>query len=346
MGLGLSSLPIARLHASGGLHLRDVRQVVAYISSWRPLTISTDDASGYRHPFNFQGRWDEDQKRWEINFAENSYVAGREILCPLMPIEEVGRDTLERAEALEEIPDEIKPLISEAPWLPIPDNLRAVGTDAIDLNNQGEAVPEFFLEKGVVSATEVEASGSSITKKETATSADQRRGQRLLRACDIVLGQPRPRARLLVDDKGNVGVTVDAPEDWRPFIKIQPAQWSPPDPAGESLAAVVSALVDEGRDWISVGRCWLLSQPGQARGSEPDETWQFFNDQDLYWNLNYASSHDVENVEPFYFERMPPVGGSIGGELMDRFMSYIESDIAAVESFLKSATVRGEFWTV
>lgn len=330
----------------GGISLKDARALVKFIRYWRPLTVESDDALGFRHPWQISARWDPSQERWEMQIFRDTYVANREILAPSMRVDEVPEETLRRLGAeKQERSDLVRPWISEEPWIPVPE-MRRVGTDAVATTaTSAEPIPEYFAERGVVSADELVIGVQSLSVRPGGSPGDREK-QRLLRAVDVILNQPRPTAGLQAGSDGRITVDIRPAGDSSPFLTITGARFEPKSEASSAAEEIAGAVADDGIDRRHVGTLWLLSPPGTSRDSEPDETWQPFGQHFEFWNLDHDINRDLNVFEPVVLELAAPLAGGVAQGVIDTFLDNIEQEDAAASAFLSSAKVEGGFWTV
>jgi hypothetical protein len=328
-----------------GISIKDARALVRWIRYWRPLTVESDDAIGFRHPWQISARWDAEQKRWEMQIYRDTYVANREILAPPMRVDEVPEETLRRLDGDKlDRSEKVRPWISEEPWIPVPE-MRNVGTDSITIGEGSEPIPEYFQERGVVSGDQVVVGVQSLSVR-AGGSPVEREKQRLLRAVDVVLNQPRPRAGLQADEEGRITVDIQPAGSPQPFLTIRGARYLPPSEAAGSAEQVAAAIVDDGIDQRHVGTLWLLSPPGTSRDSEPDETWQPYGQHFEFWSLDHDINRDLNVFEPLVLELAIPLAGGVAQPLADAFLDNLEQEDAAASAILSQAKVEGGFWTV
>ena len=336
-------LPPARIRP-GGIALADARQLVRFIRYWRPLTIEADDVGNVRHPWQISGRWDPEQERWECQVYWQSYVNGQEVLAPYMDLDSVPDLTLDRLEAEgRDDEDLVQPYLSEEPWFPLPE-MRKVGSDAEIAVEGSEPVPEYFAQRGVLPADEVVVLSESLSVR-LGGSPGGRENRRLLRGCDVVLSQPREAADLEADDRGRLYATLRTPLTRSPSIRLQGDRYeapAEPETLQEQLAASVS---DDGIDELKVGTIWLLSPPGANLGSEPDATWTFYAEHDLFTNLNHEVTRDIDVIEPLDLQLDVPLAGGIAQSITDTYLALLNEDDAALSLFLSRGRVQGRFWT-
>lgn len=340
----MTPLPSFPHLASGGPRLRDARRLVALIGRWRPLRITSDDARGRGHAWQIAGGWDPGQERWEIRI-DTGYVNGREVLCPSQPLEELPEETLARLEAAGgKLPETGRAWLSDRPSIGVSD-FRPVGTDATSLNGSGEEIPEFFLERGVVPPDEISTNGQQITRTQTGT-GDQLKARRLLRACDVVLNQPRVSARLEVGEGNRPEVRLDLPGDTSPYLTIRAARYEPAGEAGNIQEEFARAVSDDGVDRILIGRLWLLSPAGAAPGSEPTAAWTAYGQNEVFYHLDYDVNVDIDVIEPLDLGFTVPLAGGVAQLTISSLTAEINANDALASVFLSKGRVVGRFRSV
>lgn len=340
MRTDLQAPPLARL----GVRLDDARRLVRWIGRWRPLRVSADDALGRGHPWRISAGWDAGQRRWELR-VDPGYVNGAEVLCPAQPLVELPQAALDRLVAAGgDLPAMGRALLSEHPSLPIPE-MRAVGTDALALAGAGEAVPEFFLERGVSEAESLRRDGDALRRVQ-ATAGELARQQRLLRAVDVVLNVPRPSARLDIGPGNRPTVMLALPMDPRPSLTIQSGRYLPPTEAGSVQAALAGALQDDGMDRLLIGRLWMLSPLGTAHGAAVDERWEPYGQNFVYTHLDHAYATDLDVIEPLDLGFDLPLAGGVAQATVAGLVAELQMNDAWASAFLSTARVTGRFWSI
>lgn len=330
-----------------GPRLADARRLVKLIARWRPLRVSSDDAIGRSHAWQIAGVWDRTQKRWEVQVDPISYVNGREVLCPAMPLDELPQATLDRLKAAGgALPARARALLSDGPSLPVR-NWRAVGTDALAIDGKSEAIPEYFLERGVVPPDNLSTNGGdSITIEQTSSTEEQRKTQRLLRGVDIILNQPRPSTRLEVGENNRPEARLVLPGDDSPYITIQPDRYEPAAEGGSIQELFAGALGDDGVDRLNLGTLWLLSPAGIAPGRDPDETWTAYGQNEVFYSVDHDVNIEINIIEPIALGFDIPLAGGVAALTISSLQSEIEANDAYASAFLSTARVTGSFRTI
>lgn len=334
------SLPMPRLRR-GGIPVEDGNRFIRYIRYWRPVEVRSDDAAGFRHPFEIVARYDLGDKQWEIQHSGDSMVDHRDVEAPPQKWDYVPRET--RFRFGDKAPGGlVTPWLSEEPWLPV-DEFRAVGTDAAAFA-KGEEIPEPIRALGVVDGDVLDTSDNAITIQQGG-SPTERAKRRLARVADVVLNVERERAALDTDGK-TIFVKLDPPRRKLPWITIQPTRYEPVAETGSISEQIAAGVGDTGLDRLLIARVYLVSPPGQAPGSTPDETWSAHVDQRLFWNPVHGTNRDLNTFEPLDLNLAPAIAGGVAQGLLDTFLEDIEQNDAAASAFLSKAQVVGRFWTV
>lgn len=282
------------------------------------------------------------QTRWEIRI-DTGYVNGREVLCPSQPIDELPEETITRLEA-GKLPEKARAWLSDRPSIGV-SAFRPVGTDEIALQGSAEEIPEYFLERGVVPPDEISTSGQAITQTQTGI-GDQRKTRRLLRACDVILNQPRPTARLEVGEGNRPEVRLALPGDETPYLTIQAARYEPVAEVGSIQEEFARAVSDDGVDRLLIGRLWLLSPAGAAPGSEPDQRWTAYGQNEVFYHLDYDVNIDLDVIEPLDLGFTIPLAGGVAQLTISSLTAEINANDALASAFLSKGKVVGRFRSV
>lgn len=328
--------------APGGPRLRDARRLVRWIARWRPLRVVSDDASGHAHHWQISGAWDGALKRWELH-VEPGWVNGEEVATPPMLVEQLPEITLERLKQAGDLPTRARSRLSDHPSIPVTE-WRAVGTDADPLR-EVEEVPAFFLERGVVPPDPISTANQTLTFSQLG-SPEQRVRRRLLRCVDVILNVPRPVARLQILDDGRPAVAIE-PARGEPSLSVQAERF---DPAAESASiqeALAGVVDDDGIERLRIGRLWLLSAAGAAPGSEPNQSWTPYGQNEVFYSVDFDVDRDIDVVEPFEYQ--PPATGLAGGVTtvtVNGILADARANDALAAALLSRARITGAFRTV
>ena len=221
----------------------------------------------------------------------------------------------------------------------IPLQWRSIGFDG----PAGSTVPDFFKQRGAADAPKPQTEGGDIS-----IDPDTPRGLRLLRACDLVLHQPRLAltSEILVSAffgaNSNVTQTLSVrsatPGD---VLRVFAGVLATPT-AIDPLAGVFE---EDTFDERLISTVYLLSPPDTTPGSEPDGSWQPFVKHALFWNLNYRQPKlrilDTDPGTPFF----PPLAAG-AAQLVINFLTASLNDLTTQAlNILTGHSLAGTFWT-
>jgi len=232
---------------------------------------------------------------------------------------------------------------------PVPMNAwRKVGFD-------GEiAPPLFFQQRGVAKPI--------TTGQITSRAVDAPKGNRLLRACDIWLHQPRTAltSQITIDPLGalsstsNVTQTLDIREPAaNDRLKIQTGTFEPQQANRLNFGGASNVLASDYEeatwDQILISTVWLLSPPDTAPGTSPDATWQAFSSHNLFWNLLWVQP----KLDPFFntdiFRPLAGIvgilAGGVGVGAVNFFAASINDATQGAFNILQAQSLAGSFWT-
>jgi hypothetical protein len=310
---------------------------------WRKLqpNVMVLDAGGWRHPWNVQGTYDSDAECWVANIKPG-FVYG---YSPTVSMPEADG-----------LPSRAVPLTKSPSW-PIK-TFRSIGPDATpsgattSADGGGttlnyEEVPLFFQVRGVGPPPKAKGnleSGLSVENEAEPNS-------RLLRACELVLDQPRIKtaAQQTVSPASDSTVyqfTVgyEAPKSSIPRIS-QRSKYAPA-PADDPLARLLGSWADTGKDELHLSTIYMLSPEGAAYGSEPDATWTPYVHHRVFWNLAHATRAFIRAIKSDNLTLNTGLAGSVGDTVNQYLLSQVNDATSAVAQFLGNNTMEGKFWTV
>jgi hypothetical protein len=215
----------------------------------------------------------------------------------------------------------------------------------VGFDGPGSVVPDFFKKLGVQSApagleADLMAGTYDVSKNTPAA------GNRLLRASEIVLHQPRTALTAQV---------AATPTGMRQYLGMQNA------PAGDVLRVFakssttasgatgidpVSLLFEEDSwDEVTIATVYLLSPPDAPLGSEPDLGWMPFVRHGLFWNLLWMQP-GLQELSVVTEDFVVPLPG-IGGMLVYAFAASAINDVLqAAWNMVIAHSLKGTFWTV
>lgn len=300
---------------------------VKRIAKARPLRVIADPAAQFRHPWNTRLRFGKletgKEPRW--HFQINPGMVGEKDPYRWREIE--GK----REKAF--IDDD--PL----PWFPIePDRLRKIGTDADP--GSVEPVPEYFALRDVVPPPKLKTDGEELEIELRGGTSKKR----LLRACDLVLTQPRTAISAALDAEGSIDFSFYTP-DPDPFINLYP-KWEEPIDEVPIVQQLIGGFTDRAFEELHLATIYLLSTSGEAAGSDPDGSWTPFVAHKVFWNLGYRNNSLLSLALPDRFPR--PITGLAGGVadlLIGNITDELQRHYSLGLSLLNQSKIRGWFWT-
>ena len=225
---------------------------------------------------------------------------------------------------------------------------RSIGSDGVD----SEAVPKFFKELGVgdppKDISSILASGGLIPADLNPVTP----GNRLLRACDLVLIQPRVAltAQTVVSnplvDSVSFTQTLDLREPY-PSERLAVAARAKYESASDGGIQPWSPTYEEPTwDEKLISTVYLLSPPNAALGSAPEATWTPYVAHHLFWNLNWAQplAPDVPMPQPLTL--IVPLAGGVAQPIINSILSSVNDVTQAFYNQIGAHSMEGRFWTV
>jgi len=232
---------------------------------------------------------------------------------------------------------------------------RAIGWDG------SAAVPLFFQDRGVNKPKSSTIQQGEVIKIVAGNLAPPP-GNRLLRACDIFLHQPRTAltSSLSTTTSGMAtGMTlVTQTLSFRPaapneMLKIQTGTFSAFQQNSLNFTAATNAMASnyEEKNWdeLLVSTVYLMSPPNTPPGSQPDSTWQAFAKHNLFWNIYWAQPA----VQPFFntdiFRSITGLvsvlGAGAGTTAVNSITASINDATQGALNLLQAQSLAGTFWT-
>jgi len=225
------------------------------------------------------------------------------------------------------------------------------------------AVPLFFQDRGV-NKPQASVTGNADTGvRAQADKLVPPKGNRLLRACDIFLHQPRTAltSQITVMPDGGMVTGMSAVTQTLGFrdaadndkLKIQTGTFSAfrQNALNFSGATNVMASNYEEKNWDEalISTVYLLSPPDAPLDSEPDSTWQAFSKHTLFWNLLWAQPA----VQPFFnmdifrgiTGLVSVLGGGAGLGAVNFIAASINDATQGAYNILAAQSLSGSFWT-
>ena len=202
-----------------------------------------------------------------------------------------------------------------------------------------EKVPEFFARKGVASAN-------------TDLLGEPAKTERYLRACDVIIRQPR----LAFANEITVGAVVDGsilaanptfsvPKDRQPRVEALPkfvALASNPTP----LELLVQRFADQPFDEFLLATVYALSAPLEPRPDLLTSAWAIYTQYQTQWNLAHATPRVEERkvFTPITF--FSPLAAGVGNLLINSILATNNDFSQAILDLNQQNNLRGKFYAV
>ncbi len=232
---------------------------------------------------------------------------------------------------------------------------RAVGWDG------AEKAPLFFQDRGVNNPPAGVVAQLQSTGTVSAASLTPPRGNRLLRACDVILHQPRAALSSSITIEpgvatglSNVNQTLALREPAaNDRLRLVTGTYSAAKDASLNFVAGNSLLASdyEEKTWdeIKIATVYLLSPVDTAAGSEPDATWQPFVAHGEFWNLSWAQpvfkSVVFDNIFRSLIGTVSILGGGAGLGAVNYIAASINDATQAALNLTTANSRAGSFWT-
>jgi hypothetical protein len=225
---------------------------------------------------------------------------------------------------------------------------RAIGFDSAE----GLVPPAFFAARGVQNPPPQPSEDDLLAGATPNLDQPPLPGNRLLRACDIVLHQPRSALSSNVTLQPAVGLATGL------SAVVQTLTLIPADPTDRlkvytatqiqnlSQAAIdptTGDYTEPNFDEVLVATVYLLSPPNTAPYSSPDGTWTPYVAHNLFWNLNYGQPQF--QLPPVDSEIGIPVFDSAGAIVINSLTSQINDAMNNALNIIVAASMAGSFWT-
>ena len=337
--------------------------------------VSMGRSREWRHPWWTRLEWLPMSKRW-VAFVKAGFVNG---LAPIVrttagvlreargtfygqlvdartgaaEIAQLARLATEEAGGLEdgatvEVPLYENPPITLSEW-------RNIGWDG------SVAAPLYFQYRGVNKPSGAVSGNLDTGIKISRDKLFPPKGNRLLRACDILLHQPRTALTSQIDITPGGAITGSSivtqtlglrEASTNDRLKIQTGTYSAIEQSKLNFSGASSLLADyEEKTWdeILVSTVYLMSPPDAPLDAQPDSTWQAFAKHNTFWNLSWSQPE----VTPFFSNDIfaPLLGllGVIGGGSGFLWASYVTASIndatQGAYNILAAKSLAGSFWT-
>lgn len=225
-------------------------------------------------------------------------------------------------------------------------NWRAIGLDG----DSGEVVPAFFAALGVNAqqATTTEDADTGLINTSAATIPE---GNRLLRACDIVL--VRPRAGITVSI--SLGNIADSSVGLLVTVENQPQDTSAKAHLVARATGVQPTVIygttaldyeDTCTDELLISTVYLLSPPNTPFGSDPDMSWTPYAKHAVFWNLHWQQPLGAPSVNNNPLSLSVPYAGGVAQLTVNWLLSNVNDANEAAYAILEAHDMTGSFWTI
>lgn len=215
-----------------------------------------------------------------------------------------------------------------------------------------DAVPQFFQDRGVQRPPNLEQ--QLLSGRINVASQMQKPGARLLRACDIVLHQPRQALTStvniepgIVTGMSNVMQTLSlrSPSASDALKIYASSRFEPSAGIQSSIDPVARDYEEATWDEILVSTVYLLSPPNMAPESEPDARWTPFVRHNLFWNLAYAQPRLQALRDDPGTPYIPPLAGGAAQLVINFVTASLNDATRDALNILRAHSMAGRFWT-
>ena len=323
---------------------------------WTPdgQIVEAIPAPRWQHPWSVTAEWrpktPTSPEGW-VASLKAGFVNGK---CPIITT------TVERAQA----PTLIREMETKAQKVSLSDPTASIDAPLFDrpqielgwrpIGRDGDSssvVPAFFTALGVgkpPKAITEESIGQPTNIADDAVPA----GNRLLRACDLVLIQPRTglTAETTVSNPLADSVTltqtldIQAPD---PSLKLRVVALADGIQPTDGIDPTQNQYVESTQDEQRIATVYLLSPPDVPLGSSPDPTWTPYvkYDPTCFWNLNWAQPLAVFHITDNLTLSVPLAEG-IAQPLVNSLLATNNDAYNAAYNNLQAHSLAGHFWTV
>jgi len=318
--------------------------------------ISMNPGGRWRHPWWVTPRWLPAQQRW-VAFIKPGFVNGN---AP------VYRTTIKGAKSVEQDfginPLTGRPFFSDDVFskpksqtydvtIDVPITAApaiALGFRSIGFDGDGD-VPQFFLDRGVQPPVPLNKDGS-----QNVTDTAPKPGMRLLRACDLVLHQPRLALSSSITLAPGPATGISNVTQTLTLRSVDPAdrlkvfatsKFSPLAEIAEGFDPLAGDYEEPTWDEVLIATVFLLSPPNATPGSDPDGTWTPYVRHNLFWNLHYGTPEfrvlDTDPGIPF----IPPLAGGAAQIIINFLTASLNDATQQALNILTAHSMSGTFWT-
>lgn len=317
-----------RARAGRGITVRELRSGASVSAAVR--------ARRWLHPWETTVAWAATSKRW-VATVEPGFVNHR---CPVYraTVSELQREGQDFG---------INPLTGERYFSAdvfSTEEAIAPGTSEIDVPlyfappielrwRNPLAIPQFFVDRDVSEGAD--------------------RGLRLLKACDLILHQPRVAltSEVTIEPGIATGISIATQRlglrapDRSDALRVVAGTFVPLDSGIDPLFALDGLYEERTWDELLIATVFLVSPPGVDDNAEPNGSWQPFVRHGLFWNLNYA----VPNLRIFGGDPqigfIPPLAFGVASPVTNILTASINDMLAAAFNIVSAHSMTGVFWT-
>lgn len=229
-------------------------------------TVSLAPQTSFVHPWRISTNYDTEERRW-VARVHPGFVNG-------IPAEAAGE------------------LLVNYPDIPLTAFRNVLGQD-------GGRIPPFFAAMGLKREKVALPNDMGVINISEESSSAQK-----LLACDFVLSAFRPTVSMDITFPGNLvtGEIINYALRWdisqafkSPSVGVV-MKWEPPKPPS-MLERMLGIYRDEPFDQLLIGTAYFLS-PENPKTDMPDDEWQPFVEQSLFWNLTHYWPKDPPKQFP------------------------------------------------
>lgn len=232
---------------------------------------------------------------------------------------------------------------------------RPIGFDGV------EKAPQFFLDRGAANPPASAASQIVAGQPVDIASLEAPKGLRLLRACDIILHQPRTAltSNIEIDPSGAVsglGMVNQTLGFREPSegdrLKVVTGKYDPQQSLNYSpnnLNLIASSYEEKTWDELLIATVYLLSPADWPVGQPIDSSWTPFVRHGLFWNLFWAQKQLQPVFNTDIFRPLVALTGILAGGAGIGAVSWLASSIndatQGAANILQAQSLAGSFWT-
>jgi len=330
------------------------------VEKYFPRTFEYKGASPRPHPWQIRPIWHKDEKD-KIGHWRGIVSAGLVNAIPAyvtMIYEEANAEARERIrlaaladkKPLPKPKDLVKIYLDEMAELKF--NWRKVGSDGSpesvsgDANSGGligsfEKVPDFFKRMGVADAN------PKLLEKPPTT-------QRLLRACDIVLHQPRTSLTNTADissasiDTTLVSINPDfvIPADREPYLSALPKYVSLTSNPSTFADLVFQRFIDTPFDQIHLSTVYLLSPQLPLLDEDNLQGWEPYFKYNCHYNLVHATQQIEKRTDFVPLTLTIPLAGGLAQPSINYILAENNFFAQAALDFYQQRKLNGKFYAI